>query len=105
MAGKACHGFGSTTQVGFTQGVRRHNQASMDSTLLPGIIRAIATIGAVVLGGYLQRPQTESPQAPSPVSPTEDTSKAHPRGYLECPSHQPYFQDIPQIQAVLQKKQ
>src|SRR3546814_6892072 len=59
MAGKACHGFGSTTQVGLTQGVRRHNQASMDSTLLTGIIGAIATIGAVVLGWYLHRPKTE----------------------------------------------
>src|SRR3546814_9592727 len=87
MAGKACHGFGSTTQVGLTQGVRRHNQASMDSTLLTGIIGAIATIGAVVLGWYLQRPKTESPKAPSPVSPEEDASKAYARRYLEYPSH------------------
>src|SRR3546814_20415139 len=103
MAGKACHGFGSTTQVGLTQGVRRHNQASMDSTLLTGIIGAIATIGAVVLGWYLQRPTTDSPKAPSPVSPEEDASKAYARRYLEYQSHYRFIKAIPKFRPVVQE--
>src|SRR3546814_18908552 len=87
MAGKACHGFGSTTQVGLTQGVRRHNQASMDSTLLTGIIGPIATIRALVLAWYLQRPKTESPKAPSPVSPEEDASKTYARRSHKYPNN------------------
>ena len=83
--------------------VRPHNKASMDSTLLTGIIGAAATIGAVVLGWYLQKPKAESPKSPSPASPEEDAPKAYARRYLEYPSHYRFIKALPKLRAVVQE--
>lgn len=75
----------------------------MDSTLIAGILGAVATIGAVVIGWYLQRPKA-APQK-SELHPSEnkltdetpETAKTYARRYLEYPSHYRFVKGLPKL--------
>lgn len=78
----------------------------MDSTLLAGIISAIATVLAVVLGWYLQRPKKAAPATEEPAEPAEteeDAPRAYARRYLEYPSHYRFIKSLPKLRAVVQE--
>ncbi|WP_147424423.1 hypothetical protein [Vogesella indigofera] len=84
----------------------------MDSTLIAGIMGAVATIAAVVIGWYLQRPKTapisplKSPEENEQPSDAPETSNTYARRYLEYPSHYRFIKGLPKLyQAVRENAQ
>jgi len=75
----------------------------MDSTLLAGIIGAGATVVAVVLAWYLQRPKRATPIVEQPSKSEEDAPRAYARRYLEYPSHYRFIKSLPKLRAVVQE--
>lgn len=74
----------------------------MDSTLLAGIIGAVATICAVLLAWYLQRPKPKPLEALLPPAATEDDApKVYAQRYLEHPSHYRFIKSLPKLRAVV----
>lgn len=81
----------------------------MDSTLIAGILSAIATVAAVVIGWYLQRPKT-APDVRPALSPekagvleVQETSKTYARRYLEYPSHYRFIKGLPKVYQAVQE--
>lgn len=70
----------------------------MDSTLLAGIIGAVATVLAVVLAWYLQRPKEAESVLPKAE---EDAPRAYARRYLEYPSHYRFVKLLPKLRALV----
>lgn len=75
----------------------------MDSTLLAAIIGAAATVVAVVLAWYLQRPKKVGSVAEERTKTEEDAPIAYARRYLEYPSHYRFIKSLPKLQAVVQE--
>ncbi len=75
----------------------------MDSTLLAGIISAVATVVAVVLTWYLQRPKKAASVAEDPAKTEEDAPRAYARRYLKYPSHYRFIKSLPKLRAVVQE--
>ncbi|WP_312483559.1 hypothetical protein [Stutzerimonas nitrititolerans] len=75
----------------------------MDSTLIAGILGAAATIAAVVIGWYLQRPKAlpapkeETPNKIEQSSTTNETADSYTQRYLEYPSHYRFIKGLPKI--------
>lgn len=81
----------------------------MDSTLIAGILGAIATVAAVVIGWYLQRLKT-APDVRPALSPekaavleVQETSKTYARRYLEYPSHYRFIKGLPKVYQAVQE--
>lgn len=78
---------------------------NMDSTLLAAIIGAIATVAAVLIGWYLQRPKpappTIAPVITEQQSNEETESQSFARRYLEYPSHYRFIKSLPKLRAVV----
>lgn len=81
----------------------------MDSTLIAGILGAVATIGAVVIGWYLQRPKTApatlvvTTDENKSVAESTETSKTYARRYLEYPSHYRFVKGLPKLYQAVQE--
>lgn len=81
----------------------------MDSTLIAGILGAIATVAAVVIGWYLQRPKTAPDVRPAlsrekaAVLEVQETSKTYARRYLEYPSHYRFIKGLPKVYQAVQE--
>ena len=76
----------------------------MDSTLLAGLIGAIATIGAVILTWYLHRPRKVSSEAIQRLDkPKEEAPRAYAQRYLEYPSHYRFIRSLPKLRIVVQE--
>jgi hypothetical protein len=77
----------------------------MDSTLLAAIIGAIATVAAVLIGWYLQRPKQVSPPTPpvlaDPQGNEENEPQSFARRYLEYPSHYRFVKALPRLKAIV----
>lgn len=77
----------------------------MDSTLLAAIIGAIATVAAVLIGWYLQRPKQISPPIPpvpsDPQSNEENEPQSFARRYLAYPSHYRFVKALPKLKAIV----
>lgn len=81
----------------------------MDSTLIAGILGAIATIAAVVIAWYLQRPkilpgaQLTLPAEKAAASDVQESSKTYARRYLEYPSHYRFIKGLPKVYRAVQE--
>jgi hypothetical protein len=77
----------------------------MDSTLLAAIIGAVATVAAVLIAWYLQRPKHSSPPTPAihtaPQSSEEIEPQSFARRYLEYPSHYRFVKALPKLKAIV----
>lgn len=77
----------------------------MDSTLLAAIIGAIATVAAVLIGWYLQRPKPAPPTIPPVITEPQSNEETEPqsfaRRYLEYPSHYRFIKSLPKLKAVV----
>jgi hypothetical protein len=80
----------------------------MDGQVIAAIIGAVATVVAVVVGWYLQRPKTSDPAPPTEslavaLRKTEDASTKFLRRYLEYPSHHRFIKALPKLRAVVRE--
>lgn len=80
----------------------------MDAEVIAAIIGGIATVAAVVIAWWLQRPKSSKSPAPSAVQSaipqkTEEASKTFVRRYLEYPSHHRFIKSLPKLRAVVRE--
>ncbi|MGH8532768.1 MAG: hypothetical protein ACREV1_08610 [Gammaproteobacteria bacterium] len=77
----------------------------MDPTILAAVIGAIATVVAVVIGWFLQRPMTpptdQSPTRIDAKGAADEAPRAFARRYLEYPSHYRFIKSLPKLRAAV----